>query len=256
MDGRDQHRGHDADRDGYEQVHDPRAVVQLEVGHLEPGRLEPAPVAEAEEDHVADRGRDEARDQRGGEPRAERPRGRLGQHHAGHERAAEQRRDRGERPGQREHSPLAVVERRERRQRDRDDRPECDHGRLRAEHEPEAEGAERGEHDTGRVRQRRGGGVDAAERAVAAVAGQERARRPHDGAPHDRQPEHEVPRRARLAERVGEIGPQPVLKLVHEAEEHRRHGGRGNAHERGEPDEFQVGHGRIITGALLEKSRR
>jgi len=48
---------------------------------------------------------------------------------------------------------------------------------------------------------------------VAAVAGQERARRGDEHRAGDRQPDDEVPR--------GVVRPQPVLGLVHDAEEER-----------------------------------
>jgi hypothetical protein len=69
---RDDQRGGDADDDPDQEVVDMRPVVRRQVRDGEALCVQPAPAAEADEDHVADRGGHEARDQDREERRPER----------------------------------------------------------------------------------------------------------------------------------------------------------------------------------------
>ena len=104
-------------------------------------RLEAAPVAEPDEDEVADRGGDEPRQDHGQEGRAHRQPA-LHHEQAADERAAEERGDRGERPGRRKHRLLALVCAVEERHRHPHDGSERDERRFGAEHSAERQRAE------------------------------------------------------------------------------------------------------------------
>jgi hypothetical protein len=95
--------------------------------------VEAAPGAEPDEDHVADRGRDEARDQHRERRGAHRDAA-LDHHHPAHDRAVEERRDRGERAGGGKNGLFPLAERAGKRHYHPDDRAERDQRRLRAEH--------------------------------------------------------------------------------------------------------------------------
>jgi hypothetical protein len=103
--------------------------------------------------------------------------------------------------------------------------PSAIRGRLRAEHRAEGERADGRERHAGRVRERRGLDAEPSQRDVPAVARKEAARRDDDGGARDRQADDEEPRGRRVAERVGEVVPEPALRFVHEREEARGDGG-------------------------------
>ena len=120
-------------------------------GSTRPGRPEPAPVPEADEDDVAGGRRDEAGEQRGGERRSEARRARLDHHHPADDRAAEERGDRRERARAREQGALALPEAQDRRDGEADDHPERDQRHLGPEDGAERERAQRREGDSGGV---------------------------------------------------------------------------------------------------------
>jgi len=96
------------------------------------------------------------------------------------------------------------------------------------------------ERDTRRVGDRRRRAPEPVERRVAAVSGKELTSCDDDGCADDGQPDDEVPRRRRLAQVIGKVGPQPVLDVVHEREEERRKKRCGNPDECPEQDQPQV----------------
>ena len=160
---------------------------------MSPGASRPPQFAEANEDHVADRGRDQTGQQRrdqagsGAQPA-------LDEQHAGHKRAAEQRRDRRERACSGEDGSLLPAEPHHAVRHDPDGGPERDHRRLGAEHRAECERSDRRQHDTGNEGRRRRRRAQPLERAVAAIPWQERAREDDEQRPKNGQPEHEEPR--------------------------------------------------------------
>jgi hypothetical protein len=239
-DGGDQHGREHADRHGHGQVEQVGALVEGQSRHRELELVEPAPVAEPDEQQVADRRRDESRQQQREQRRADREPA-LQQQQPGDERPAEQRRDRRERAGRAEHRALARRELRHPRRRHADGRPERDQRRLRAEHRAERQRAERRERDPGRVLGRRRCGAHALQRRVPAVAGQQAAGRKHQRRAHHRQADHEVPGRLLLAERVWQLLPHQVLELVHEREEDGGDERRRDADQRADRDQAQVG---------------
>jgi len=154
-----------------------RPVVRRQVRHGEALCVQPAPAAETDEDHVADRGGHKARDQHREERRAHRDAA-LHHHHPAHDRAAEERRDRGERAGGGENGLLPPAERAGKRHHHPDDRAECDQRCFGPEHGTEGKRADRRERDPRRMRDGRSAAADALERRVAAVPGSSvRARR-------------------------------------------------------------------------------
>jgi hypothetical protein len=82
---------------------------------------------------------------------------------------------------------------------------------------------------------------DPLERGVAAVAWQEQSRDDDERGSGDRKPDHQVPRGRGMAERIGQVGPQPVLQVVDEGEEERSDKGGGDTDCRAEQDEAKVG---------------
>ena len=199
-----------------------RPLVRRQARLGQAGRPEPAPVSEADEDHVAGGRRDEAGEQRRGERRAESRSARLDHHHAADDRSAEERRDGRERARAGEQGALALAETEDRRHGDADDHPQRDQRHLRPEDRAERERAQRRERDPGCVRERgRLLALKADQRGDAAVAREEDARDEDDARTRERQAEHEVPRRRRVAEMVRQVAPEPVLEVVHECEEER-----------------------------------
>ena len=79
---------------------------------------------------------------------------------------------------------------------------------------------------------------------MAAVAGQERAREDDEQRTQHGQAEHEEPWWRRIPEGSRELIPQPVLKLVDQAEEERRCQRRRDPDEGGDADEAKVLRGR------------
>ena len=171
------------------------AVVDGQAGHGERGRLQPAPVADPEEDQVPDRGRNEAWDQDRDQHRAHTD-ARLEQQHGGSNRPSEQRRDRRERPGGREHPCVRVPHPCDARGHEADDRAEREERRLRTEHGAERQRADRREDDARSVRDGCRRDRDPTERLVAAVAGQQRASSENDRRAGERQADDEVPGRS------------------------------------------------------------
>ena len=82
-----------------------------------------------------------------------------------------------------------------------------------------------------------------------AVAGKERASGDDEQRPDDGKPDHEVPRRLGVAERVGEVVPEPVLDVVDQREEERRD------ERRGDPDPCPEQH-EVEVGAAVHQRRR
>jgi hypothetical protein len=197
--------------------------------------VEAAPGAEPDEDHVADRGRDEARDQHRERRGAHRDAA-LDHHHPAHDRAVEERRDRGERAGGGKNGLFPLAERAGKRHYHPDDRAERDQRRLRAEHGAEGERPDRRERDPRCMRHRRRAAADALERRVAAVPREQSPREEDDARAGGRQQEHEVPRRGRVAECAGQAVPQPVLEVVHHREEERGEKRRRDPDHRSERD--------------------
>ena len=117
----------------------------------EPGRSEPAPVPEADEDDVAGCRRDEAREQRGRERGSEPGGARLDHHHPADDRAAEERGDRRERARAREQGAPLLPQAQERCDGEADDRPERDQRHLGAEDGAERERPQGREGDSGGV---------------------------------------------------------------------------------------------------------
>ena len=116
-------------------------------------RREPAPVAEPDEDHVADGRGHESREEHRQQERSHLEPA-LDHEHPADDRPAEQRRDRRERAGRRDHGLLLLAELHEPRDEHPGDRSERDQRRLRAEHRPERERADRRQRDPGPVRDR------------------------------------------------------------------------------------------------------
>jgi hypothetical protein len=216
-----------------------RPVVRRQVRDGEALCVQPAPAAEADEDHVADRGGHKARDQHREERRAHRDAA-LHHHHPAHDRAAEERRDRGERAGGGENGLLPLPERAGKRHHHPDDRAECDQRCFGPEHGTEGKRADRRERDPRRMRDGRSAAADALERRVAAVPREQRPSEEDDARAGGRQQEHEVPRRGRVAECLGQAVPQPVLEVVHHREEERGEKRRRDPDHRSERDKPQV----------------
>ena len=122
------------------------ALVERQVGHDQAGSVEAAPVAEPDEDQVAHRRGDEAGQQGGKQSRSEADAA-LDEQHAAHERAAEERGDRGEGAGRRQHRGFPLTKLGEPCDRDGDRRSQRDHRCLGAEHCAERERADGGERD-------------------------------------------------------------------------------------------------------------
>ena len=91
----------------------------------------------------------------------------------------------------------------------------------------------------GRMRKRRRFHADPAERPVAAVAREERARQQDDARAGGRQPEHEIPGWAGRVETFGKVVPQPVLELVNGGEEQRGEQRGGDTDDGAERDEMK-----------------
>jgi hypothetical protein len=133
-----------------------------------------------------------------------------------------------------------AVERTEGGEEEPDDGAQGYQGRLGAEHATERERCERGKGDAQGIRRRSRRHGDAFEGPVAAVARQETPGRQDECRPDHRQEEHQVPGRGGVAERFGQLVPEPVLQVVDEPEEaHCDERGR-NADERPEQDEPEV----------------
>ncbi len=210
-----QRRRHHPDHDRHHEIEHVGALVGREVRDREARGAEAAPIAEADEDRVADRRGHETGQQHPEQRRAHRQPA-LQQQHPGHERAAEQRRHRRHRARQREHGQRPVVRPRQPRRRHAGHRPERDHRRLGAEDGAEGERAERREGDPGRMADRRRLRAQAFDRRMPAVTRQQPARGEDEQRAGHRQPDHEVRGRPVVAELGREIGPQPVLELVDE----------------------------------------
>jgi hypothetical protein len=216
-----------------------RALVERQVRDDQPGGVEAAPVAEADEDQVAHRGRDEPGEQ-GRDRRRSEADAALEEQHASDQRPAEERGDRRERAGGGQHLRLPLGQPGERGDRERDDGPERDDGGLGAEHRAEPERADRGEQDPGGVGDRHDAPSDPLERPVAAVARKEQPCHDHDRRTGDGKPQHQVPRRRRVPERIRQVRPKPVLELVDEGQEERGGQPRRDADQPAEQDEPQV----------------
>ena len=219
------------------------ALVRRQVRNDETRRLEPSPTPESDEDHVADRGRDQARQQRGDQAGSG-TQTTLDEQHAGDERATEQCRDRRERAGAGEDHSLRPAEAHHAVRHDPHCGPECDHGHLGTEHRPERERADRGQHDTGNEGWWRRRRAQPLERPMAAVTGQERAREDDEQRPQNGQSEDEEPRRRGVSEGGRELMPQPVLERMDHAKEEGRGQRRRDPDQGGDADEAQVLRGR------------
>ena len=129
----------------------------------DPGRerclLEPAPVAQPDEEQVADCRRDQAGEENRDQQRAHAD-ARLDEEQACHERPAEKGRDGREGARHREHAVLLPVDGHDVRDGEADDRAERDQGRLRAEHGAEGQRPESSQRDARRVGDRRRLGAD------------------------------------------------------------------------------------------------
>jgi hypothetical protein len=143
-------------------------------------------------------------------------------------------------PGSREHGRTPPPHGGEPAGRDAHQRAERHDGRLGPEHGAEREGAERGERDPRSVGDRCRRRGKALERRMAAVARQQRTSREDEQRADDRQPDHEVPRRRGVAERVREVVPEPVLEVVDERQEERGDDRGRYPDRRSEEDEVEV----------------
>lgn len=178
-------------------------------------------MTEADEDHVPDGRRHEPGQEHGQEERSHLEAA-LDHQHSADDRPAEQGRDRRERAGRRHHRLLLFAELHEARDHDPCDRAERDQRRLGAEHRPERERSDRGERDSGAVRDRDVAAADSLKGRVSAVTGEEPPGDDDHECADRRKPDHEVPGRRRGAERARQVVPEPVLEVVYEREEHRR----------------------------------
>ena len=75
---------------------------------------------------------------------------------------------------------------------------------------------------------------------MAAVARHRQPRQQHDRCAGDREADDQVPRRRGLAERVGEVVPEPVLHVVGDRQEPGRHQRRRHADHRAQQHQPQV----------------
>ncbi len=75
---------------------------------------------------------------------------------------------------------------------------------------------------------------------MAAVSGQKQAGAHDERGTDDGKPDHEVPGRRRVTERVREVVPEPVLDVVHEREEEGRDEGGGDPDRRTEEHEVEI----------------
>ena len=209
------------DEDCENRVADMHTGVLRQAGEGDRLRVEPAPVAEADEDEIADGGRDETgqedRDRRGAEANRS-----LHHQHATDDRSAEESRDGSERARTPEHSAFLCAEPCEAGDQDADYCSERDQRPLRAKHRTEGERADRGERDAGRVGEKRRLPRETVKRAVAAVARQEAAGDRDEAGPGHGQADDQVPRRRRFVQVLWKVMPEPVLHVVHQGEENRR----------------------------------
>ena len=132
---------------------------------------------------------------------------------------------------------MRAQPREERHDRYSDDRSERDQGRFRAQDRTESERRERRECDAEGVRGCNGPAADSLERRVAAVARQERTRRQHERCSYHREPDDQVPRWRGVAKHIREIGPQPVLEVMHQSQEAGGDERSRDANQRTEQDE-------------------
>ena len=134
----------------------------------------PGPGVEPDEDERTHAGRDQARDQDHAQQGTAQA-GHFHQEEGADDRRTEQGRDRGEAPGHPEdhdrHRRRVPLEKMDRQ--DTETAADRDQGRLRAEHDPEAQGHEGGQHDPGKLDRRdRPAGLETVGRRVAASSGE------------------------------------------------------------------------------------
>ena len=172
-------RGRDPDHRREEEVDELDSLVLGQVRHDQPRRVETAPVAEAREDDVPNGRGDEPGQKRRNQCRPEAD-PRFDQHHSTNKWATEERRDRGEGPGDGEDSGLLLAETECGDEGKRDDRAECDHRAFRAEHRAEAERAEARDDDSRSVGNRCRRDADPLERLVTPITGEEQSGKDND----------------------------------------------------------------------------